>query len=350
MHPEDPLQQRDTRRRRRLHPRLFLAALVAVAAVAVAAVVPGLVRSHSKPIGTGVVLIETNLAYQGAQAAGTGMVLTSSGEVLTNNHVIKGATELKVEVPSTGRSYNAEVVGYDVKDDVAVLQLRGASDLQTVSLGHSGDVGIGDSVLALGNAGGTGRLTPASGTVTRVNRAITVDDQGGSESLSGLIETDAAVRPGDSGGPLLNSSGEVIGMDTAASASNPGDVSMSNSQGYAIPIDKALSIANQITSGNDSATVHVGGTAFLGVLAETSSYGTSGAVVTQVVSGSPAEAAGMVPGDVITSVGGYTVSSPNDLSAVIATQKPGASVSAVYYDQYGTAQETSFTLGSGPPR
>src|SRR5262245_52878442 len=125
MHPEDPVQQRPTTPRRRFHPRLFLSALVAVAAVAAAVVVvPGLSRTHAKPIGTGVVLIDTNLAYQGAQAAGTGMVLTSSGEVLTNNHVIKGATELKVEIPSTGRSYNAEVVGYDVSDDVAVLQLR----------------------------------------------------------------------------------------------------------------------------------------------------------------------------------------------------------------------------------
>jgi S1-C subfamily serine protease len=350
MHPEDPVQQRYAEPRRRLRPRVILAALVAVAAVAAAAVVPGHMHAHSRPVGTGVVLIDTNLAYQGAQAAGTGMVLTSSGEVLTNNHVIKGATELKVEVPSTGRSYDAEVVGYDVADDVAVLQLRGASDLQTVSLGHSGDVGVGDAVLALGNAGGTGRLTPASGTVTNTNRAITVsDDQGGSESLSGLIETNAAVRPGDSGGPLFNSSHEVIGMDTAASTSNQADVSFTN-QGYAIPIDRALSIVDQITGGNESATVHIGGTAFLGVLAETSSYDVSGAVVTQVVAGSPAEAAGIVPGDVITSIGGSTISSPDDLSAAVSTQKPGASVTAVYYDQYGTAQTTNLTLGSGPPR
>jgi S1-C subfamily serine protease len=335
---------------RRFRARTVLAVLIAV--VVVAAIVAGLTRArtHSTAVGSGVVVIETNLAYQGGQAAGTGMVLTSSGEILTNNHVIRGATDIKVVVPRTGQSYTAQVVGYDVSHDVALLRASGASNLKIISQGDSGSVNPGQSVQAVGNAGGTGRLSFASGTVTNVNRAITVgDDQGGHESLSGLIETNAAVRPGDSGGPLLNSSGQVIGMDTAASVSN--DVAQTTTNdGYAIPINQALSIAKQIESGNGSGTVHVGSTAFLGVESTANSYSGSGAVISAVVPGSAAEAAGLSPGDQILSVGGHTISSPKQLSQVVLTQKPGASISAVYLDQAGATQTTSLTLTSGPPR
>jgi S1-C subfamily serine protease len=334
---------------RRFRARTVLAVLIAV--VVVAAVVAGLTRARtqSTAVGSGVVVIETNLGFQGGQAAGTGMVLTSSGEILTNNHVIRGATDIKVVVPNTGQSYSAQVIGYDVSHDVAVLRVNGASNLKTISQGDSGSVNPGQSVQAVGNAGGTGRLSFASGTVTNVDRAITVgDDQGGSESLSGLIETNAAVRPGDSGGPLLNSSGQVIGMDTAASVSN--DVAQTTTNdGYAIPINNAMSIVKQIESGNGSGTVHVGGTAFLGVESTANSY-SSGAEISAVVPGSAAEAAGLTAGDLILSVGGHTISSPDELSQVVLTQKPGASISAVYLDQAGATQTTNLTLASGPPR
>jgi S1-C subfamily serine protease len=334
---------------RRFRARTVLAVLIAV--VVVAAVVAGLTRARtqSTAVGSGVVVIETNLGFQGGQTAGTGMVLTSSGEILTNNHVIRGATDIKVVVPNTGQSYSAQVIGYDVSHDVAVLRVSGASNLKTISQGDSGSVNPGQSVQAVGNAGGTGRLSFASGTVTNVDRAITVgDDQGGSESLSGLIETNAAVRPGDSGGPLLNSSGQVIGMDTAASVSN--DVAQTTTNdGYAIPINNAMSIARQIESGNGSGSVHIGGTAFLGVESTANSY-SSGAEISAVVPGSAAEAAGLTAGDLILSVGGHTISSPDELSQVVLTQKPGASISAVYLDQAGATQTTNLTLASGPPR
>ncbi len=295
-------------------------------------------------------VIDTNLAYQGGQAAGTGMVLTSAGTVLTNNHVIRGATAIRVVVPMTGRSFTAKVVGYDASDDVAVLQASGASNLKTVPLGDSADVSAGQSVKALGNAGGTGSLRPAAGTVTGVDRAITVsDDQGGSESLTGMIETNAAVQPGDSGGPLMNASGQVVGMDTAASVGD-GSEEAATSDGYAIPINKAMSIALQIMRGDASATIHIGDTAFLGVEVEENSYGGSGAVITSVVPGSPADAAGLTPGDLITSVGGRTVSSPAGLTTIVTTQKPGASVSATYVDQEGATQTANLALASGPPR
>ena len=336
---------------RRFRARTVLAVLIAV--VVVSAVVAGLTRARtqSTAVGSGVVVIETNLGYQGGQAAGTGMVLTSSGEILTNNHVIRGATDIKVVVPNTGQSYTAQVVGYDVTHDVALLRASGASNLKTASLGDSGSVNAGQSVQAVGNAGGTGRLSFASGTVTNVDRAITVgDDQGGNpEHLSGLIETNAAVRPGDSGGPLMNAAGQVIGMDTAASAGNYAAQTTTN-DGYAIPINNAMSIARQIESGNGSGSVHIGGTAFLGVESTANSYSGSGAVISAVVPGSAAEAAGLSAGDLILSVGGQTISSPDELSAIVLTQKPGASISAVYLDQSGATQTTNLTLASGPPR
>ena len=217
------------------------------------------------PIGTGVVVVNTKLGYQSGAAAGTGIVLTSSGEVLTNNHVIQGATTVTVVVPGTTHHYSGKVVGYDVSADVAVLQLSGASNLKTASLGDSSKVTTGQAVKALGNAGGTGTLTAASGTVTGLGKSITVsDDQGGSEQLAGLIETNAALQPGDSGGPLLNSNGQVIGMDTAASTSFAFRAAGA-SDSYAIPINTALTVAKQIESGKASTAVHIGPTAFLGV-------------------------------------------------------------------------------------
>ena len=335
---------------RRFHTRIVLAALMAVVAAAVAAVGIAFARTQPAPIGSGVVVIDTNLAYQGGQAAGTGMVLTSSGEVLTNNHVIRGATDIKIVLPSTGRSYTAQVVGYDVTDDVAVLQASGASNLKTVSLANSDGVSAGDAVTALGNAGGTGSFTPAAGTVTGVGRSITVsDDQGGSEHLRGLIETNAHVQPGDSGGPLLNSSGQVVGMDTAASATN-GMVDAGTSQGYAIPINKALSIAQQIEGSQGSSAVHIGGTAFLGVQVTADTYGGAGAVISQVVSGGPAADAGLAAGDEITSFGGQTISSPDELSTIVATQKLGTPIAVTFVDQAGSSHTANVVLGSGPAR
>jgi S1-C subfamily serine protease len=335
--------------RRRVRTRIVLGGLAAVAVAAVAGGI-ALAKNHTASIGNGVVVIDTNLGYQDGRAAGTGMVLTSSGAVLTNNHVIRNATAIKVVVPATGRSFTAHVVGYDATDDVAVLQASGASNLKTVPLGDSDTLSAGQSVQALGNAGGTGSLRAASGTVTGVGRGITVsDDQGGSENLSGMIETNAAVQPGDSGGPLMNTAGQVIGMDTAASVGNGSDPA-ATSDGFAIPINRALSIAQEIAHGNASDTIHVGGTAFLGVEVEADSYGGQGAVITSVVPGSPAEAAGLTSGDLITSVGGQVVSSPDALTAIVATQKPGAPVSATYVDQYGATQTANVALGSGPPR
>jgi len=333
-------------------PQIRLA-LLAVVAVVVASVTAGLAfaRTGAAPIGGGVVVIDTNLGYQGGQAAGTGMVLSSSGEVLTNNHVIRGATTIRIVVPGTGRSYTAKVVGYDVTDDIAVLQASGASHLKTVSLGNSSTVKLGQVVKAVGNAGGSGSLSTAGGTVTGIARAITVsDDQGGSARLTGLIETSAELQPGDSGGPLFNAAGKVIGMDAAASVGSGFFRQVASADGYAIPINKAVTIAKQIESGKASSTIHVGGTAFLGVeLAEDGYYG-SGATIAAVVPGGAAAAAGLVSGDTITAFAGRSVSSSSTLGSLVATQKPGARISLTYVDQTGLTRTTTVTLASGPPQ
>jgi S1-C subfamily serine protease len=326
-------------------PRRLLVFLVA--ALAVASIVTGvaLAARTSPSIGTGVVLINTNLGLQGGAAAGTGMVLTSSGEVLTNNHVIRGATSVRVVIPGTKHTYTAKVVGYDVADDVAILKAADASHLRTVSTAASARLKVGQAVRAVGNANGSGRLVSARGSITGLRRTITVsDDSGGAESLAGLIETNAALQPGDSGGPLLNASGKVIGMDTAAST---GFVSTA-ADSYAIPIAKALSVAKQIVAGHATARVHIGATAFLGI--QVQGGGANGLVIAGVVPGGPAESAGLQAGDVITSIDGRAITTPRSLTSYLLTKKPGATVTIGYVDLNGQSLTASLALASGPPQ
>jgi S1-C subfamily serine protease len=341
---------------RKLRKRVVLLVAAGLVAALVGAGI-ALARGQATAIGTGVVVIDTNLAYQGGAAAGTGMVLTSSGEVLTNNHVISGATTIKVVVPTTGHSYTARVLGYDRTADVALLQLQGASNLKTVSI-SSGRLSVGATVTALGNARGTGSISSATGTVTGLGKSITAsDDSGGGEQLTGLIETNAGLEPGDSGGPLVNSRGQVVGVDTAASAGF-GFQNVSATDAYAVPIAKALTIARAISSGKASATVHIGATAFLGIEVQSvgaPGYGfgggdapASGALIAGVVSGGPADSAGLAAGDVITAINAHTVSSPAAISAFMLTKKPGAKISVAYVDQFGTSHIASVTLRSGP--
>jgi S1-C subfamily serine protease len=329
---------------------------------------------------------------QGATAAGTGIVLTSNGEVLTNNHVIRGATSIKVTDVGNGRTYTAKVVGYDASRDVAVIQLQNASGLTTANLGDSSGVQTGDAVTALGNAGGKGG-TPsvASGAVTALNQSITASDEGSganSEQLSGLIETNADIQPGDSGGALVNSYGEVIGMNTAASSGTQfqSESGQSAAQAYAIPIDKAESIAKQIEAGQSSSSVHIGATAFLGIETDGSNSGSgsggsgdsggfggfggfggqgdgsgfgdgsgtngsgtsNGVTIAGTLSGSAAANAGLTEGDTITSVGGQTVSSASDIQQALVKYHPGDKISVNWVDQNGQSQTATVTLASGP--
>jgi S1-C subfamily serine protease len=324
-----------------------------------------------------------------ATSEGTGIVLSSSGEILTNNHVIEGATSIKVTDIGNGKTYTANVVGYDASSDVAVLRLADASGLTVASLGNSSTVTVGASVVALGNAEGKGG-TPsvATGTVTALDQSITASDElsSSTEQLQGLIESNAPIEPGDSGGSLVNAYGQVVGMDTAASSSYTFQGQSQSADGgatqaFSIPINTALSLASQIEAGSGSSTIHIGATAFLGVSIDTEgsqgsneggygggggygsggygsgSYGsgsegsgqtTSGAYLQGVVAGDPAAKAGLAANDTITSLGGQTVSSYSDISKILVKYHPGDSIQVSWVDTEGQSHTASLTLASGP--
>jgi S1-C subfamily serine protease len=276
-------------------------------------------------------------------------VLTPSGEVLTNNHVVDGSTSISVTVVSTGHSYPATVVGTDPTDDVAVLRLENASGLATAKIGDSSAVGVGDTVTAVGNAGGAGGApSSATGTVTALDQPITASDQDGSnpETLTGMIELNADIQAGDSGGPLYASDGTIVGIDRAGSSSR----AAATSTGFAIPIGKAMSIAGEIESGRASGTIHLGYPAFLGVqLDPAGRYGSSGGVaIAGVVAGSAATDAGLRAGDTITTLNGTTTAGPSDLSRALAGLKPGQQARLGWVDSSGQSRSATLTLGAGP--
>ncbi|WP_440709298.1 S1C family serine protease [Herbiconiux sp. YIM B11900] len=294
----------------------------------------------------GVVTIVSDLSYQGGQAAGTGIVLTSDGLILTNNHVVEGSTAVEVTDEETGESYSASVVGVDPTNDIAVLQLAGASGLSTKALAtDSNAAAVGDAVTAVGNAEGTGDLVAASGTVTALEQSITTQSESGvsSEDLTGLIQVDADIVSGDSGGPLLNADGAVVGIDTAASSGS------AEITGFAIPISTALDIASQIVSGDESGTVQIGANGFLGIgLSQSATGSAAGALVAGVYENTPAAEAGLAAGDTITAVNGTAVASGTALSAAIAQLEPGDSVTLSWTTAAGAAQSATVTLIAGP--
>ncbi|GAA2225424.1 S1C family serine protease [Herbiconiux moechotypicola] len=308
----------------------------------------------------GVVTIVSDLTYQGAQSAGTGIVLTSDGLILTNNHVIEGSTSIAVTDELTGVEYSATVVGTDATHDIAVLQLDDADGLTTATLGDSDTVAVGDAVTAVGNAEGTGDLVAASGTVTALEQSITTQSESGieGESLEGLIQVDADIVSGDSGGPLLNADGEVVGIDTAAS-SGTADIT-----GFAIPLSDALDIVAQIEAGVDTEFIEIGYPGFLGIsVAQDVATGTrggagsgtgtgtssvSGATVAGVIEGTPAESAGLAAGDVITAVNGTAITSGSALSDLLGAMEPGETVTLDYTTASGTAASVTVTLMQGP--
>ncbi|WP_231840610.1 S1C family serine protease [Clavibacter michiganensis] len=291
----------------------------------------------------GVVTIDSALTYENAAGAGTGIILSSDGTILTNNHVVSGATSIRVTVESTGKAYVGKVVGTDATNDVAVLKLEDASGLTPAKLDTDG-VQVGEAVTGVGNAGGTGTLTAATGQVTALGQTITTQSEGtaAGETLTDLIQTDAAIVSGDSGGPLVDAEGEVVGIDTAASSGS------AQIAGFAIPIDKAVSIATQIESGVESGTVKIGYPAFLGVLLADGAGTVAGAPVQGVVDGSGAAKAGLAQGDVVTSVDGKAVASASELSAAISAHKPGESVELGWTTAAGAEKTGTVTLTEGP--
>jgi S1-C subfamily serine protease len=327
--------------------RRLLLAVLATLALAVAASPAGAaghaLHSAQQPDpNVGIVDVYTTLGYENGVAAGTGMILSPTGEVMTNNHVIRGATRFKVVDVTTRKTYPATVVGYSVSRDVAVLQLAHASGLKTIRLGPAVRLRVGQPVVARGNAEGLGGAPKvARGSVVALHRQIVAKDETGvAETLTNVISTNAPVVPGYSGGPLEDAHNRAVGMVTAGSTSGV-------HRGFAIPIRQALTYARLIEKGKSSATVHVGPTAFLGVeLADVR----GGAEIQGVVPNNAAAAAGLATGDVITSLNGMTISSSADVRTAVLSLIPGTAVSIGWTDAQGVAQTGSITPTSGPPQ
>jgi serine protease Do len=275
----------------------------------------------------GVVSIRTQAARAGrffpSSGAGTGIVITPDGEVLTNAHVVSGATTIEVRLAGERDFRTADLVGANTREDLALLKIRNASGLKTVELGSSSSLKVGDDVIAIGNALDLdGGLTVTEGIVSALDRSISDS----SDSLDGLIQTDAAINPGNSGGPLVNAAGQVVGINTAVA----GDA---QNIGFAIAIDRAKPVVEDLRSGNNNS--RSSSRAFLGITSQSvdaataSSLGlstTSGAYVTSVESGTPADRAGLRPGDVILSVDGTSVSSPDDVGRFVRAHDPGDTI------------------------
>jgi S1-C subfamily serine protease len=310
-------------------------------------------NSVAASVAPGLVDINTVLGYQGGQAAGTGIVLSANGEVLTNNHVVEGATQIQVTDIGNGKTYQASVVGYDRGQDLAVVQLKDASGLTTATTGDSSKVAVGDQVFGIGNAGGTGGdPSVAPGTITALDQSITATDDSGAnaEQLTGLIQVDANIQAGDSGGALADSSGHVIGVDTAASGGyhlgRRGGGQTTATQGFAIPINQALTVAHQIDAHTASATVHIGESAVLGVTV--GGTDTAGAAVGQLLPSGPAEQAGLAAGDVITAVDGTAIDSTTTLTNVMDQHHPGDNVKVTWVDQTQQQHTATVKLATGP--
>ena len=348
-------------------------------------------------VAPGLVIINTVLQYSGEQAAATGMVINSDGLVLTNNHVIEDSTSITATT-ANGHRYQAKVVGYDVTGDIALIKLQGASGLRTAPLGNSAAVKTGDSVVAMGNAEGQNAIVPVTGQITALNQTITAGDQGGSvtqETLHDMMQTNANIVSGDSGGPLANSAGQVIGMDTAGN--DGGFAVQQSSAGYAIPIDKALAVAGQIAQGQASSTVTIGYPPFMGIYigqgsnsdpqaqAEQQNGGNgfggngfggngngnsnqgcytsdrnlvtpanianvnSGTLIVGTICGGPAAAAGMTAGSVITAVNGHAIGSPESLTGTVSKDRPGDTIRVTWVSPSGQHSTSTITLTAGPP-
>jgi S1-C subfamily serine protease len=358
-------------------------------------------RRVEKSVEPGIVVINSKLDDnpEATGAAGTGMIISRSGLVLTNNHVIDATNGLTATVVSTGKTYPARWLGYDKGSDVAVIKLDGASGLTPVPLGNSSAVRFGDDVVAMGNAGGTGTITSATGSITGLDQAITASDNGESaEHLTGMLQTDADIVRGDSGGPLVSTAGKVIGMDTAAASDT---VTSQQVLGFAIPINKAMRIARQIIAGKPSRGIRVGAAGFAGVLVPSAPGGgrstqtsprkqlqqteeserqqpfgggsrpapascvpnaayagipqriapaASGALVLAALCQTPAAAAGLTAGDVITGVAGQRVSSPASLTGILSHLPSGKKVTITWVTSSGKTIARAVTLAQVPPQ
>ena len=290
-----------------------------------------------KNVAPGVVDIVVNessggFGDQGAQAEGSGFVVDTAGNIVTNQHVVSGARSIKVTFQD-GKTAKATLVGTDPSTDIAVIKVSVASsELHPLTFGSSAAVQVGQPVAAIGSPFGLPE-TLTSGIVSALNRTISAPNN---YSISGAIQTDAPINHGNSGGPLLNSSGDVIGVNAQIESDSGGN----DGVGFAIPSDAVKSVADTIISGGK--VEH----AYLGITIGTPSTG-SGAEVTAVKASSPASAGGMKTGDVITAIDGDSIASADDLTAKVNTYKPGDKVT-VTVNRNGSTKKLTITLGTRP--
>ncbi|PUA79405.1 S1C family serine protease [Nocardioides currus] len=292
----------------------------------------------------GIVQISTVVDFDAGEAAGTGIVLDATADgggalVVTNHHVVEGATNIEVTDPVTGETATAEVLGFDAVKDVAVLRVDSTS-LSAVDTDTAG-VDVGDAVVAVGDAGGDGgSLTAAAGTVTALRQRIDVtEDDGSVATLRRLIEVDSDIIPGDSGGALLAADGDVVGMNVAASSGSIGI------DGYVIPMRRVLTVVDAVLAGDAGGTVTLGYSAFLGVGLSTSG---GAATIGNVVAGSPAADAGLAAGDTVTALDGTAVTSPARLRRLVRRHQPGEQVDVTWRDTAGTSHSATVGLDRAP--
>jgi len=261
---------------------------------------------------------------------GTGIIISPDGYILTNAHVVNGASTVTVSTSTSTKALPARVIGADEGHDVALIKLdSGGGSLPAADLGRSADVKVGDDVVAIGNALGLrGDPTVTRGIVSALGRTV--------ENLTGMIQTDAAINPGNSGGPLVNSAGQVIGINTAVAADGAQNI------GFAIPIDAAKALADRLKTGQGAAP-----TAFLGVSTTETSDGSGGAEVVSLVTGGPAQKAGLAVGDLIVTFDGKPVATADALSGLVQGRQPGDTVQVVV-ERNGSSRTVSVTLGTKP--
>ena len=315
--------------------------------------IPELVKKVSPAV------VSIDVKSNGNEDQGTGMIITADGEVVTNNHVIElytdGGDTGSITVTEYGQNnpIPATLIGYDTQQDVALLKINNASsNLPTVTFGNSSKAVVGDAVVAIGNALGLAAGTPTvtQGIVSALGRSVSAGGEGtATENLQNLIQTDAAINPGNSGGPLIDTEGEVIGMNTAVAGTTEDGTNTQNI-GFAIPTEEVESLLPLLQKGGPAA--NSGG--YLGVDITTltaalrEQYGltpTSGVVILNVVSGSPADNAGLVQGDVIVALDGTPVTSAVGLQNAIEKNKAGQQVQITYYVG-DNRRTTTATLGS----
>ncbi len=269
-------------------------------------------------VAPGVVAVQV-VYPDGSSGSGTGMILTAEGEVVTNAHVVEGASGIRVLLAGERQPRTASLVGADDVVDLALLRIDGASGLPTVTMGRSASVAVGDDVVAIGNALAlAGGPTVTRGIISAIDRTLETA-QG---AMSGLLQTDASISSGNSGGPLVDVDGEVIGINTAVAASR-GGVSAENI-GFAIASDRALPVIERLRAATGPAAG-----AKLGVNATNTSDGAPGAVVVSVDPGSAADLGGLRAGDLIIGIDRNPITDASGLAAAMADRTPGQRITVV---------------------